>query len=117
MDIDQEHEEEYDEDEWDDDWDDEDLETACGNCLAPTCGDECDECGVPLCHMCAECVANFCEKCPTERFRYPWEDEVKEERSLCEKLKAICGGWLCEVKWTLWRSPRMDSSPNEDLPF
>ena len=50
--------------------DDEEL-CACGR---PTCGEGCEECGEPLCPMCFECGAGFCDECSTENFWLPGDD-------------------------------------------
>lgn len=60
------------ENEWDVDWiEDEDWrdflrddpERACLDCYAPDAICQCDCCGGPLCHQCAEGSGNFCNGC------------------------------------------------------
>lgn len=72
-----------------DDWDD-DLENMCyfeyqgGTiCGQTTTGDNCDQCGVPLCPMHAEISAMFCDKHPD--VDYVTEEEIDAEE--IEELK------------------------------
>jgi hypothetical protein len=53
-------------DDWPEGWWDErepGIETACMNCGELGSGDACQCCGGPLCFVCGECWAGFCEEC------------------------------------------------------
>lgn len=43
----------------------------CKDCDRPTASDHCQQCGAPLCPMCYECGAGFCNKHPDENFEPP----------------------------------------------
>lgn len=65
----------YDEYEYDEDDYYEDEEEMCGeiNCTMNAI-DQCQCCGMPLCHMHSEIGAGFCRGCPTQ----DWIDEQQE---------------------------------------
>ena len=58
---------------FDDDWEDEEevrnVENTCVDCGEQSVGDACAQCGMPLCVMCAECGAGFCELHPDKNFK------------------------------------------------
>lgn len=64
----------YDDDDYSDREDDDEL-CMSGGCSQSTCGDACQECGVPLCPMCMECGAGFCGQHPSENYEPDWMKE------------------------------------------
>lgn len=56
-----------------------DFERACNNCYRPTCGEDCQQCGAPLCPMCAETGCGFCRSCPTDDYNSYGEEMPMEK--------------------------------------
>lgn len=48
-------------------------------CGRPALGDHCQQCGQPLCPMCAETGAGFCKDHPDENYDDAWREDAYED--------------------------------------
>lgn len=83
-------------------YDDEDEEESTGlgdycECGRATAGDQCQQCGLPLCPMCSETGAGFCKDHPDEHY------EDSQQGDVYENLRNATPEELLEAVSWFWR--------------
>ena len=110
------------EDDWedDDDWEDEDEQRGpddvCINCFEPGAMDSCQQCGAPLCGMCAELGAGFCHDHPDKDYR---PDGYPDQRSIFARIGEWIHWKIAEWKFDRWfaKNAASEELPDEEFPF
>jgi hypothetical protein len=86
-----------------------DIETSCVVCGEGDCLDNCQCCGMPLCHMHAELGVGFCPDCPTVGYHPDYMPLTFRER-LHDTIKHL------SIRIHCWLHP-LPSAFDDEIPF